>query len=207
MIHSLTSPPGRRHPFHALALLLLGLLLVVALYYSHLNPAPELAYFTGHTGGGAAFSYEVTTSDLTVDWQNGGDFDPKDKCPEDFFAAGFTVICKKLPDGNLVKFLYHKGKKLLYRIDKDVIKGKAKAGLHWVESTRFSSKYRIADASYKGGKAVPVPNSKGGKDLKVFQYGEAVSPKRVQRHRELFRETHIHPKQCEGWWDIFNFIP
>ena len=95
MIRSLASPPGRRLPFYALALLLLALLLVVALYYSHLNPAPKLVYFTGHTGGGAAFSYEVTSNDLTVDWPGGGDFDPKDKCQEDFFAAGFTVICKK----------------------------------------------------------------------------------------------------------------
>ncbi|MCB9295535.1 MAG: hypothetical protein H6559_20780 [Lewinellaceae bacterium] len=206
MIHTLASPPGRRRPFHALALLFLALLAVFVLYYSHFNPAPELDYFTGHTGG-ATFSYEVTTSDLTVDWQNGGDFDPRDKCPEDFFAAGFTVIFKKLPDGNTIKFLYHKGQKLLYRIDKDVIQGKAEVGLHWVESTRFSSKYRIADAAHKGGKAVPVPNAKGGKELKVFHYGEAVSPKRIQRHRELFNETHINPKQCEDWWDIFNFIP
>lgn len=207
MNHHLASPPGRRLPFHALALLFLALLAVVVLYHSRLDPAPELDYFTGHTGGGATFSYEVTSADITVDWPGGNDFDPKDKCPEDFFAAGFTVILKKLPDGNTIKFLYHKGKKLLYRIDKDVVKGKAKIGLHWVESTRFSAKYRIADVSYKGGKAVPVPNSKGGKDIKVFQYGEAVSPKRVQHHRELFRETHINPKQCKGWWDIFNFIP
>lgn len=154
-----------------------------------------------------AIEYEVTTSDITVDWTGGGDFDPRDKCPEDFFAAGFTVICRKMKQRGYFKFLYHKKKKLLYRIDKDVFNGKAKIGLHWVESTRFSSKYRIADASYKGGKAVPVPNGKGGKDLKVFRYGEVVSPKRVQSHRELFRETHIQPKQCEGWWDIFDFIP
>ena len=207
MNHTLASPPGRRLPFHALALLFLALLAIAALYYSHLDPAPELAYFTGHTGGGATFSYEVTSNDLTVDWPGGGDFDPKDKCQEDFFAAGFTVIYKKMKQRGYFKFLYHEKKKLLYRIDKDVFKGKARIGLHWVESTRFSSKYRIADASFKGGKAVPVPNSKGGKDLKVFQYGEVVSPKRVQSHQELFRETHIQPKQCKGWWDIFDFIP
>jgi len=207
MSHSIASPPGRRLSFHALALLFLALLVAVLLCHSPFNQAQQLAYFTAHTTGGATFSYEVTTSDLSVDWPGGGDFDPRDKCPEDFFAAGFTVIFKKLPNGNCVKFLWHKGKKLLYRIDKDIIKGKAEVGLHWVESTRFSSKYRIADAAYKGGKAVPVPNSKGGKNLRVFQYGEAVSPKRVQRHRELFQETHINSKQCGEWWDIFNFIP
>ncbi|MCB9352169.1 MAG: hypothetical protein H6573_32440 [Lewinellaceae bacterium] len=207
MIHSLTSPPGRRFPFHALALLLLGLLLVVALYYSHLNPAPELAYFTGHTGGGAAFSYEVTTSDLTVDWQNGGDFDPKDKCPEDFFAAGFTVICRKMKQRGYFKFLYHKKKKLLYRIDQDVVKGKAKIGLHWVTGTNFNAKYRIADKAFKGGRATAVPNAKGGVDKVRFKYGEAVSKRRVRPDRELFRETHIGPKQCQSWWDLFNFMP
>ncbi|MCO6488216.1 MAG: hypothetical protein J5I98_07350, partial [Phaeodactylibacter sp.] len=68
MIHTLASPPGRRRPFHALALLLLALLVVAALYNNHFNPAPELAYFTGHAGGGATFSYEVTSTDITVDW-------------------------------------------------------------------------------------------------------------------------------------------
>jgi len=129
------------------------------------------------------------------------------KCPDDFFGAGFVVLCKKMADGNAFKFLSHKGKKLLYRIDKDIVNGKARIGLHWVESTRFSAKYRIADPAYKGGKAVPVPDGKGGMQTRVFRYGEAVSPKRVQRHRELFKETHIDPKQCAEWWDIFNFIP
>ncbi|MCO6488382.1 MAG: hypothetical protein J5I98_08195, partial [Phaeodactylibacter sp.] len=215
MNHTLASPPGRRLPFHALALLLLLLLTVAALYYNRPDPAPELAYFTGHTGGGSAFSYEVTTSDLAVDWpgdgvseaERGGDFDPKDKCPEDFFAAGFTVIFKKLPDGNIIKFLYHKGKKLLYRIDKDAINGKAGIGLHRVTGTHFNAKYRIADKAFKGGKSVSVPNAKGGADKVRFRYGEAVSKRRVRPDRELFRETHIGPKQCQSWWDLFNFMP
>lgn len=207
MNHTLASPPGRRLPFHALALLFLALLAIAALYYSHLDPALELAYFTGHTGGGATFSYEVTSNDITVDWPGGGDFDPKDKCPEEFFAAGFTVILKKLPDGNTVKFLYHKGKKLLYRIDKDIVKGKAKIGLHWVTGTHFNAKYRIADKAFKGGRSVVVPNAKGGVDKVRFRYGEAVSKRRVRPDRELFRETHIGPKQCRSWWDLFNFMP
>ena len=180
--------------------------------------AGTLFYFSGPPAGQAppptvrasnpVIDYEVMASDITVDWEaGGGDFDPRDKCPPDFFQKGFILLCKRLDSGVYAKFLYHKGKKLLYRIDKDVIQGKAEVGLHWVESTRFSSKYRIADAAHKGGKAVPVPNAKGGKELKVFHYGEAVSPKRIQRHRELFNETHINPKQCEDWWDIFNFIP
>lgn len=207
MLHSLASPPGRRFSFHALALLFLALLAVVALYHSHLNPAPELDYFTGHTGGGATFSYEVTSTDITVDWPGGGDFDPKDKCPEDFLAVGFTVLFKKLPDGGFVKFFWHRGKKLLYRIDKDVIKGKARIGLHWVTGTHFSAKYRIVDKAYKGGRSVTVPNARGGFDKVRFQYGEAVSKRRVRPDRELYRETHIDPKQCRYWWDLFNFMP
>ena len=207
MIHSLASPPGRRFPFHALALLFLALLAVAALYHSHLNPAPELDYFTGHTGGGIAFSYEVTSTDITVDWPGGGDFDPKDKCPEDFFAAGFTVICRKLKHGGYFKFLYHKKKKLLYRIDKDAFGRKAGIGLHWVTGTHFSAKYRISDKTYKGGRSVTVPNARGGFDKVRFQYGEAVSKRRVRPDRELFRETHIDPKQCQSWWDLINFMP
>lgn len=206
MIHSLASPPGRRFHFHALALLFLALLAVVALYHSHSNPAPELDYFTGHAGG-ATFSYEVTSTDIAVDWPGGNDFDPRDKCPPDFFKNGFVLVCKKLRNGAYIKFLYHKGRKLLYRVDKDVVNGKGRAGLHWVESTKSTARYRIADPSYKSGKPVKVPNAKGGMDTEVFHYGQVVSKRKAQFHRELFRETHISPDQCSGWWDIINFMP
>ncbi|MCO6488458.1 MAG: hypothetical protein J5I98_08575 [Phaeodactylibacter sp.] len=76
-----------------------------------------------------------------------------------------------------------------------------------MESTKFSSKYRIADPSFKGGRTVRVPNAKGGMDSQTFRYGQAVSRRRVQLERELFSETHIAPNQCPEWWDILNFFP
>ena len=185
----------------ALLLLLLGTFLY---FYQPLetNP-PPLAAATSPP----AIEYEVTTSDITVDWAGGGDFDPRDKCPPDFFREGFVVLYKRVADGGYFRFLYHRGRKLLYRIDKEVIGGKARIGLHWVESTKFSSKYRIAAPAFKGGKAVKVPNAKGGMDSQTFRYGQAVSRRRVQRDRELFKETHIEPGQCPEWWDILNFFP
>ena len=71
---------------------------------------------------------------------------------------------------------------------------------------KFNARYRIADEAYKGGRAVKVPSAKGGKATKTFHYGQAVSKRRTQFHRELFRETHITPRQCPEWWDIFNFM-
>jgi hypothetical protein len=144
---------------------------------------------------------------MTVDWQGGGDFDPRGKCPDDFFNSGFQLICKKLADGTNVKFLYHKGKQLLYRIDQDVINGKVLFGLHWVVSTHFNTKYRIADNTYKPTRSISTPNAKGGTDMRQFEYGEAVSKKRVRPGRELFRETHIETQKCNSWPDIFNFMP
>ncbi|MCB9351202.1 MAG: hypothetical protein H6573_27445 [Lewinellaceae bacterium] len=44
-------------------------------------------------------------------------------------------------------------------------------------------------------------------DSQTFRYGQAVSRRRVQRERELFKETHIDPDQCPEWWDILNFFP
>ncbi len=207
MIRSYSSTYPVRLPFWVLLIALLGLVIYLSMQHQTAWPI-QTPIFTKATDGPAPpFPHRTITSDLRVDWTGGGDFDPRNKCPDDFFGAGFVVICKKMADGKAFKFLYHKGKKLLYRIDKDMAKGKARIGLHWVESTRFSAKYRIADPAYKGGKTVSVPDGKGGGQSRVFQYGEAVSPKRVQRHRELFHETHIHPKQCDDWWDIFNFIP
>lgn len=185
--------------------LLLFLLLVLCLILGW--PGISLVRSNATLASGISFTYEEIELELTVDWAGGGDFDPRDKCPEDFFADGFILICKKLKDGAFFKFLYHRKKRLLYRIDQDIIKGKKKIGVHWVEGTAFNAKYRIADPSFKGGKTLSVPNAKGGKDPRNFQYGEAVSKKRVQHRRELFDQTHIDPKQCPDWWDIFNFIP
>jgi len=152
--------------------------------------------------------YELTTADLEVDWSAGGpDFDPRGKCPEDFSKQGFKLLIKDQGKGGTFYFLYHQGKKLLYRIDKEVFRGKVRVGLHWVTSTRFNARYRIADPAYKGGKAVDVPTAKGGTTGKTFHYGQAVSKRRTQYRRELFRETHIRPGQCPEWWDIFNFKP
>ena len=187
-------------------LLLLALLAGTLLYFS--GPPVGQAPPPTVQASNPVIDYEVAASDLTVDWESGGgDFDPRDKCPPDFFQDGFILLCKKLDSGVYAKFLYHNGKKLLYRIDKDVINGKARIGLHWVKSTRFSSRYRIADPAYKGGRGVKVPNAKGGSGTQTFHYGQAVSKRRTQAHRELFRETHIPPGQCPEWWDIFNFMP
>jgi|GEM_PF-5230758 len=206
MIHSLASTPGRRLPFHALIIVLLVLLSATLLYYRYLDSVP-LDHAVVQTSNAPPFPHHTITTDLRVDWAGGGDFDPRDKCPDDFFGAGFVVICKKMADGRAFKFLYHKGKKLLYRIDKDIINGKARIGLHWVTGTHFNAKYRIVDRTFKGGKSVKVPNGRQGFDEVSFQYGQEVSKRRVRPDRELFRETHIDPKQCNSWWDIFNFTP
>lgn len=208
MIRTLSSPTGKI-TFPHFSSLLFGLLLLAGLLYYQYHrsyAAAELfAVATGSTG--MAFTYEVTTSDVVADWAGSGDFDPRDKCPPDFFSDGFVLLCKKLADGAYFKFLYHKGKKLLYRIDRDVIDGQAHIGLHWVESTKFGARYRIADDAFQGGKTIRTPNAKGGTDAKTFHYGEAVSKKKSQPGRELFDPTHIDPDQCPEWWDIFNFTP
>lgn len=49
--------------------------------------------------------HEVATSDITADWEAGGDFDPRDKCPPDFFRKGFALVCKKLDNGVYAKFM------------------------------------------------------------------------------------------------------
>lgn len=98
-----------------------------------------LLYFSGQPDGHAppptvrasnpVIDYEVMASDITVDWAAGdGDFDPRDKCPPDFFQKGFILLCKRLDSGVYAKFLYHKGKKLLYRIDKEIINGRPASG-------------------------------------------------------------------------------
>ncbi|MCB9291917.1 MAG: hypothetical protein H6559_02130 [Lewinellaceae bacterium] len=68
--------------FSLIAFLLL--LLVTFLYFyqpPETNPPPLAA-----ASSPPAIEYEVTTSDITVDWTGGGDFDPRDKCPPDFFG-------------------------------------------------------------------------------------------------------------------------
>lgn len=205
------SPPSVNRSVRPLPVIGLLLFISTTLYYFYQTTcqanAPVIVYATATTPSGLTFDYDVTTFDLSVDWANGGDFDPRDKCPTDFFSAGFRVLCRQMVDGGYFRFLYHKGKRLLYRIDEDVINGQARIGLHWVEGTSFGARYRIADPAFKGGKTVAVPNGRGGTDAMRFTYGEAVSKKRVQRRRELFRETHIDPQQCPEWWDVLDFLP
>lgn len=123
------------------------------------------------------------------------------------WASQELLLCKRLADGAAFKFLYHRSRRLLYRIDRDLINGRPCIGLHWVESTRYNARYRIADGGFRGGRAVPVPQAGGGTQLQRFEYGQAVSKKKSRPGRELFRATHIDPGQCPEWWDIFNFMP
>lgn len=210
MQHDLTFPQQPGLPLGKPEILLLILFLASLLYFYNLRSlekAPAAVYATGTVASGLTFAYEISTADLEIDWAASGDFDPWGKCPQDFFEDGFILLCKKLADGAYFKFLLHRGKGLLYRIDQDVIGGKALIGLHWVEGTHFGAKYRIADSAFKGGQTVLAPNAKGGTDALPFHYGEAVSKKRSQPGRELYRATHIKPGQCPEWWDFFHFIP
>ncbi len=209
MIQTIPSFPTRSlRPLLPLLVILLLLCGLWLLYFTlSTEPASRELFAKASGSTGITFEYEITTSHVEVDWSDGGNFDPRGKCPPDFFEDGFVLLCKKLADGAYFKFLYHKGKKLLYRIDKDVINGQTKIGLHWVEGTRYNARYRIADDAFKGGKSVEVPNAKGSVDTKNFRYGQAVSKKKVQPGRELFHPTHIDPEQCPEWWDLFNFIP
>ncbi len=205
MIHALSPVSKRRIPF----MLFSFILWAGSLYFFQVLLPAEMPVALATTRGPVElnYPYEITTSEVEVDWKGGGDFDPRGKCPTDFFAEGFVLLCKKVGDGAFFKFLYHRGKNLLYRVDKDVIRGHSRIGLHWVESTKFNARYRIADTKFKGGKMIKVPNARGGKDVVLFEYGQPVSKKKVQPGRELFYPTHIEPDQCPEWWDIFNFIP
>lgn len=211
MIYSL--PIRRGNPSFLLLLLLICSLLLFGwwseLLLSRPDVGPERLYTTATGPSGLEFEYEVTLVDFSVEWDanSGGDFDPRDKCPRDFLSAGFILLSKKLEDGSAFNYLYHQGRRLLYRIDKDIIGGRAQIGLHWVTNTSFGAKYRIADPSFKGGKEVQVPDSRGGTHATRFQYGQPVSKRRTTYSRELFRPTHIEPDQCPEWWDLFNFIP
>lgn len=151
----------------------------------------------------------VSTQDIHADWSSstGGNFDPRNKCPEDFFAEGFQVLYRKVASGDYFHFLYHQGKKLLYRIDVDDIAGKQVVGLHWVESTRYNSKYRIVDPSFKGGKTLDVPTGTTTSKQETFTYGQTVSKNKSARGRELFEPTHPRGGNCPSWWDILDFLP
>jgi hypothetical protein len=152
------------------------------------------------------FPVEVSTEHLDVTWtaDQGGDFDPRGKCPDDFFGAGFIVYLRRMADGSSFKFLYHRGRQLLYRIDRDIIAGQARIGLHWVESTRFGARYRVADPAFGAGRKLKVPTGTTTSTTETFRYGQAVSKKRSRPGRELFRATHVRPGQCEQWNDIFD---
>lgn len=71
--------------FSLIAFLLLLLGTFLYFYQPKETNPPPLASATGPS----TIEYEVTTSDITVDWTGGGDFDPRDKCPPDFFREGF----------------------------------------------------------------------------------------------------------------------
>ena len=205
MSYTISAPRGNRFPVGWTGVCLVVLLLLTY-WLLPLDP-PPVVYAQATTSSGLTFDYEMITEDLVVDWSGGGDFDPRDKCPKDFLSAGFIVLSRKIKDRAFTHFLYHRGKRLLYRIDRDIVRGKAQIGLHWVTGTRFNAKYRIGDGTFRGGKTVQVPNGKGGTDAVRFRYGQAVSKKRTQYHRELFSPTHLTPDQCPEWWDLFNFIP
>ena len=183
----------RSSPVGLLLLLLLSLSLLGFMLSQHYHWSPVLPAEAA-TEAGLSFEYEIVEGDLTADWPGGPGFDPRGKCPPDFFSEGFVLVCKKLADGAYFKYLYHRGRKLLYRIDKDIINGKARIGLHWVESTKFGARYRVADPAFKGGRTLDVPTGKGKTRPQPFQYGEAVSKKRSQPGRELFRPTHVEPR-------------
>lgn len=197
---TLTSPrtsantPALPGPFWALTVLLLGLLLAYWLYEGVLPAAPP-----------QEFPVEIITKDITVDWTGGGpEFDPWNRCPQDFFKQGFVLLGKRLRGNQVVKFLYHKGKKLLYRIDLDDLPTGKSIGLHWVTGTRFNAKYRLADKSFVGGKAVAQPTGKGTTATATYHYGDAVGKRATGRKRELFAPTHIDTDNCPDWFELFN---
>ena len=189
--------PGLPMPGLSLTLLLLAILVTWWITNGTLaatTPPPD-------------FPVEVITEDFTVDWSGDGrpPFDPRNRCPEDFLSRGFVLLVKKASDGYLYRFLYHKGKRLLYRLDIDDIRGVSKVGLHWVASTRFNARYRIADPSFKTGKAVASPNGKGGTTTATYRYGDPVSKKKSRYDREFFRSTHIQTSDdCPDWFDLFT---
>lgn len=208
MSRSISAPRGQAP--YVLLLLFSGLALLLMWWLPPLpGPGTGWIYARSTESSDMAFDHEVTLTDVTVDWTpaDGGDFDPRGKCPKDFFKEGFVVLCRKKLGGESFKFMYHKGKKLLYRIDQDVIGGKAYIGLHWVESTLFGARYRIADQAFKKGKRMRVPTGTTTYQTETFRYGQTVSKRRSRPDRIFFHATHIKPEQCDSWWDIFTFHP
>lgn len=155
------------------------------------------------------FPTEVITEDITVAWTDPGGphFDPWNRCPDDFFNKGFRLLQKRLADGNTVNFLYHRGRKLLYRIDQDIIRGIPKIGLHWVRGTKYGAKYRIADPTFVGGKSVSRPTGTTTSSTATYHYGDAVSKRQSKPGREFFRATHIDTDNCPDWFTLFTFAP
>lgn len=109
MIQSIPGSRNSRPAIGAPTLLLL-LLLATLLWLYHQAPADPgpLVLHSGQTA--TDFDYAVITTDLTVDWSGGGDFDPRNRCPDDFFAAGFVLLIRKAADGGYFRFFYHRGK-------------------------------------------------------------------------------------------------
>lgn len=213
MIRMLPAPTGKQSLFGPLIALLLVLLLggwLLTYWHTHPDPlGPAIIYTQGTTPSGLTFDYDITDTDLFVEWDHatGGDFDPRNKCPRDFFRAGFVLLCRKTVNGKFAKFLYHRNKKLLYRIDRDEVGGKVQAGLHWVTDTRFQAPYRIADPAFRGGRRVDVPDGRGGATIQRYDYGQAVAKRQTRWQRELFHPTHIHTDQCPDWMDLYQFTP
>lgn len=112
MSRSISAPRGRT-PY---ALLLLLATLALLFSWWQLAPPPDpgtgFVYARSTESTDALFDYEVAFTDITVDWTpaDGGDFDPRDKCPKDFFSAGFIVLSRKVKDGAFTNFLHHRGK-------------------------------------------------------------------------------------------------
>ena len=201
MLTTLPPPATRRWTTLPMRLphLLLTFILALTAYLSYqiLRTTPD-------------FPVATITEDLHVDWVNTGQppFDPRDRCPKDFFQRGFLLLRREITTGGAVHFLYHKGHNLLYRIDRDVIGGVTSFGLHWVTSTRFGAKYRIADPTFRGGRTVYQPTATGKTVPRTYHYGQAVGKRPVRPGRELFSSTHITTDpDCGGWADLFNFKP
>lgn len=81
MNRTYTPAQPRKMPLGLLLIFLVGAAIYSSTQYQ-IGQAQPYVYAT--TAGGLTFSYEVTGTDVTVDWSGGGDFDPRDKCPEDF---------------------------------------------------------------------------------------------------------------------------
>jgi len=85
MIQTITPAPASRPPFGFSAFVFFLLLLGTFLYFYQPNEVPPPALASAKLSRtaaasnptGLAMEYEVTASDIEVDWPGGGDFDPR----------------------------------------------------------------------------------------------------------------------------------